>query len=426
MNTTDEKLFSSTGELDPNFGADGAYEVSPPSDYQVISPQALVLGPAGDSYYACSTIAVNGVMGYAYFHLTEGGTLDTTFGKEGYVFGDFGTSRFFPRQIFLVDIQATRKILVVGDFRASGSPSKKALFRMELNGTADATFGNNGLVIVESPATRCASTTATDRQPNNDQAQASVMSDGKILLLQNLDSPFGVITVLNSDGSPDKTFNKTGHFTAQPENALQTFLESVMRLPDGKYLAVGWVIVQPSDAPQALFIQLDGTGQLDTSFNKTGYLSVGEKNEYFAIHQLALQPNQRFLAIGEASASIRKGLLISREPNGEANIQFNRAQPLKTVLDYAETGWLAGTVQSDGKLLVAGRADLPMEATQNVVIARFISDGTLDTSFGKGTGSLRFPQTTGSSLAIAFMPDKVLFFSWTTDTNIKIMRGLLG
>ncbi|MFJ2540167.1 hypothetical protein [Pseudomonas sp. NPDC087614] len=243
---------------------------------------------------------------------------------------------------------------------------EKALYRMALNGTADATFGNNGLVIVDLPATRCASTPATDRQPNNDQAQASVMPDGKILLLQNLDSPFGVITVLNSDGSPDKIFNKTG------------------------------------------------------------YLSAGKKKEYFAIHQLALQPNQRVFAIGEASASVRKGLLISREPNGKANIQFNRTQPLKTVLDYAETGWLAGTAQSDGKLLVAGRADLPMEATRNVVIARLISDGTLDSSFGKGTGSLRFPQTTGSSPAIAFMPDNVLFFSWTTDTNIKIMRGLLG
>lgn len=133
--------FQANGEPDPNFGTDGkvktAFGTMSDAAYgvtQQLDGKIVVVGQSNSA--TVSDLAI------ARYRLN--GTLDNTFSGDGKLLesitnlGDYG---------YAVNVQSDGKILVAGS--ASGQQEDVALFRYTGQGIPDASFGNNGRVIID-------------------------------------------------------------------------------------------------------------------------------------------------------------------------------------------------------------------------------------------------------------------------------------
>ena len=129
--------------------------------------------------------------------LNSDGSVDTTFGTNGYVFDFFSTTY----DLFTcAAIQDDDKIIVGG--QSGGSSTKFALIRFEVNGAIDNSFGTSGKVM---------------NTVDNFSAYAKdivIQNDGKILLAGSIiDNTFNyafAVARYNYDGSLDTSFDTDG------------------------------------------------------------------------------------------------------------------------------------------------------------------------------------------------------------------------
>jgi uncharacterized delta-60 repeat protein len=127
-------------------------------------------------------------------------------------------------------------------------------------------------------------------------------------------------------------------------------------------------------------------GVLDTSFNSpNGFIiqPIGSGNDWG--QSLAIQPDGKILLGGYCKDVSNYDFCIARfNSNGTLDTSFGSSgkviQPIATFIDYGQS--LA--IQPNGKILLGG--DCIYGSKRDFCIARFnsdgISDGTLDTSFG--------------------------------------------
>ena len=139
---------------------------------------------------------------------------------------------------------------------------------------------------------------------------------------------------------------------------------------------------------------LISSGTLDSSFDADGLISapVGAGNDF--ARGIAIQSDGKYVVAGWS------------DPGGSADfavLRFNANGSLDTSFsgDGKQTSDIAGAdqaygvaLQSDGRIVVAGIATSGIDA--NIALARYNSDGSLDTSFD-GDGKLTLAQGTGGS-----------------------------
>ena len=155
---TTKKIHSSTlsGELDPIFGEKGlAFLHSPNPDFPNWSSRVVAVGPDNMIYIAGVLYDdVNGML-FALTRLNEAGSVDTSFGKQGFYYDFFygsASSSFYAEQIAFEN----GRILLTGTlfYRVGGvSARDKAAVRFLPNGTIDKKFGKEGKVIILAPNT---------------------------------------------------------------------------------------------------------------------------------------------------------------------------------------------------------------------------------------------------------------------------------
>jgi len=124
------------------------------------------------------------------------------------------------------------------------------------------------------------------------------------------------------------------------------------------------------------------TSVLDTSFGTSGKViqSIGSADDYG--YSLAIQTDGKILLGGYCSNGGNIDFCIARfNSNGSLDTSFNSPhgyiiQPIGLSTDYG----LSLAIQTDGKILLGGRC--LNGSNDDFCIARFNSNGTLDTSFG--------------------------------------------
>lgn len=126
-------------------------------------------------------------------------------------------------------------------------------------------------------------------------------------------------------------------------------------------------------------------GTLDPLFGTAG-ISRLSLQSYFSVSRIARQPDGRLVIAGEFSGQGGSALGLARVlPNGALDPGFGGSGVVRDEFnDLAGGGWSAsvGSVQIDGqgRILVAGSVSQP-NASQ-LMLTRFLSDGTPDPSFG--------------------------------------------
>ncbi len=326
LGNTAPTFISGNGKVTTDFGGfDDARSVTVQSDGKI-----LLAGSSGDDF--------------ALARYNSEGSLDTTLSSDGKLTTDFGGSDFGNS----VALQPDGKILLAGS-----SNGNFAVVRYNPNGSLDTSFGFNGRV-------------TTDFGSLEDYGYSvTVQSDGKILLAGSSDGDFALARY-SSDGSLDTTFSSYGKFTTDFGGSDYGY--SVVLQPDGKILLAG-----TSSCDFAL-ARYNTDGSLDTSFNDDGKLTT-DFGDYDFGYSVTVQPDGKILVTGSSNSDFA---LARYNSDGSLDTTLSSDGKLTTDFGGYDSGYSV-TVQPDGKILVAGLTGF---GNGDFDVARYNSNGALDSTFG--------------------------------------------
>ncbi|MEZ6078115.1 MAG: LamG-like jellyroll fold domain-containing protein [Pirellulaceae bacterium] len=245
-----------------------------------------------------------------------------------------------------------------------------ALVQYNADGTLDTSFGGGDGI-------------ANSGIAGTDEGNSvAVQSDGKILVAGSDNSNFLLARFL-SDGSLDTSYGTSGmvstDFAGGTDKAHSMTLQA-----DGKVLLGGLTFTGTSFDFGVARSHTDGT--LDTSFNSTGKVSIDlGANSNDTGYAITTQTDGKILLSGWTDAGGGNDFgLVRLNSNGSLDTSFNGTGKVVTPIGSGSDLGVSVTVQSDGKILVAGQSNT---AGNNFAAVRYHSDGSLDTTFG-GTGKV--------------------------------------
>ncbi|MCA9159301.1 MAG: cadherin domain-containing protein, partial [Planctomycetales bacterium] len=295
------------------------------------------------------------------------GSLDTSFGGgTGKVATAIGIGADNAKS---VKVLANGKILVVGSAIFSGSYDI-ALVQYNADGSLDTSFGGGDGI-------------ANSGIAGSDEGNCvAVQSDGKILVAGSDNSNFLLARFL-SDGSLDTSYGTSGRVSTDFAGGLDKAYSMTLQA-DGKALLGGLTFNGTSFDFGVVRYHTDGTH--DTSFNSTGKVSIDlGANSNDTGYAITTQTDGKILLSGWTDADGGNDFgLVRLNSNGSLDTTFNGTGKVVTPIGSGSDLGLSVTVQSDGKILVAGQSNT---AGNNFAAVRYNSDGSLDTTFG-GTGKV--------------------------------------
>ncbi|MDB4998125.1 MAG: Delta-60 repeat-containing protein [Myxococcaceae bacterium] len=370
VGSTGEALFvaryEATGTLDPSFATGGIFQLpiggfTSANAVAIESDQKIVI--AG-GFSGAST-------GSAFvLRLSTSGTLDTAFGNQG-----LATS---PGAAYAVAIQADGAVVSAG----YDEMSRRYVRRHLASGAVDTSFGAGGV--------------ATHPTSGSWGSTLTVQSDGKILVGGHLGSSL-LVERLTTAGALDTTFATGGSFVSAGGGG-SSQADSIVVQSDGKLVVGGYY--QPTGSTAQLAVgRLGADGTVDTTFGagSTGWITFGGSSG--AAESLVLLADGSILA-GGWSGSI-SGIVhftaagavdTTFGSNGFASADFGGAT-METVLRLA-----------DGTLFGVGT--LPGNSDTRVELSHFSATGAHDTTFGtNGLLKVQIGGTFDRALAVALQPD---------------------
>ncbi len=300
------------------------------------------------------------------------GDVDPTFGQNGAVIyhgllNEHDSSKG-------VAIQPDGKIVVVG-YTFNGETFDVLLLRCNNNGTLDNTFGTGGVV-------------QYDYANQGDFGYAvAIQPDGKIVVVgSTYDISFFDQNVLvlrfNSNGTIDNTFGTNGVATYNGDNFEDTAYAVAIQ-QDGKIVIVGSTIsISGGHDDEVLVLRYNTDGTLDNTFGTGGVVKYDYANDADYGYGVAIQQDGKIVITGSSyHPTYNDGLIVLRyNVNGTLDNTFGTGGIVRYDYQYADDRGYGVTIQSDGKVIVAGCTFNGQNF--DVLVLRYNSNGTLDSTFG--------------------------------------------
>ena len=297
--------------------------------------------------------------------------LDPAFGGgSGIVTTPIGTSAAADAVV----LQPDGKIVAAGAAVQPDDSQTFALARYQPNGSLDPAFGSGG--IVQSPA--------------GVARAVAVQPDGKIVAAgTNLAQVR--LARYDADGSLDGGFGSGGVVTT-PVGTGTAGVTAIVLQPDGKIVVGG----ESSDGSKTVFtlVRYDVSGSLDTTFGSGGIVTTQVGTGNSSIEGLALQPDGKIVADGDALNGSSEGVpgLARYNTDGSLDTTFGSGGIVTTHVGIAGAGVRVGplVLQPDGKVVVVAGFSL----------VRYGANGTLDPSFGAASSLVGGPGPPATGLAL--------------------------
>jgi uncharacterized delta-60 repeat protein len=204
-------------------------------------------------------------------------------------------------------------------------------------------------------------------------------ADGKIVAAGESDvggsNPKFVVARFNPDGTPDTTFGGDGtvtnDFTSSEDVAF-----AVAVAPDGKIVAAG-----TAGFEQFAVARYNTDGSLDTTFGGSGKITTDFTSHEDLAFTMAVQTDGKIVAGGDSGGKNGKFALARYNTDGSLDTSFGGDGRVTTDFTSYPDDLLALAFQPDGKILAAGGNGFGAP-NEKFALARYNSDGSLDTSFG--------------------------------------------
>ena len=361
----------------------------------------------GGSYLGVSDDANTGVR-----RLNQDGSLDTSF---------VPVSFFLNSIVNDLKIQADGKIIVGGSFQLNNSFN---IIRLNTDGSVDNTFTpfssinpvaevaiqTDGKIIVGGGSPGFVRRLNTNGSIDNSFSPivtdngvvntVKIRSDGKVLVGGSFTAVNGFLqgrlSLINSDGSIDLTFN-------QNNPGANGAISDLELKSDGKILIGGGFSTFNSTA-RVKIAQLNADGSIDMSYVNNVTLSLALVNdiEYMADGRVLAGINPQ-TGISSITRYTIEGILDTTFA-----VNINRSGRVRKLLQ-----------QPDGKILVGGTFTLVNNVKRNY-IARINADGSLDNTF---VPFINFLTTIQNVSAIALQPDGKILFGTEINATVRRMNA---
>lgn len=294
--------------------------------------------------------------------LLAAGDLDATFGSGGVVTSPFGST---SSSISALALQPDGKIIAAGF-----TGQAYAIARYNTDGSLDQSFGSGGTVVIDSPGSA---------------HSVALEPDGDIIVVgdRNTGTDDTLVVQLTSHGALDPGFGANG--------------EEILNLGGGGSVAIdaaGTVYVAGDLYGTYNVARLNADGSVDTTFGKNGIASLpAQPFSNGNLHDIALQADGKIVLGGSGGimiagpggvpTAVPDFAVVRFNSDGTPDTAFGTGGVVQTTfrgLDNAD----AMAIQADGKILLAGESGRPSGAGYDLAMARYNSDGTLDSTFGSG------------------------------------------
>jgi uncharacterized delta-60 repeat protein len=303
-----------------------------------------IAGLQDSSMYVLSAARINNISLSVVMHIKEDGTIDSSFGNAGRAIMQYGTSIY----MYSMSLQTDGKILATGLSYVTVSDANFITCRINTDGTIDSTFGNNGYAEYGFGTNEDAANAVKvlsdgsilvagySRQPNKRSTLVKYTTDGVV------DSTFGVNGVLiisNAGGSTDQitsidqlvdgTIVSTGFKTSSSGansaiafriDNLGTPLGGIVNLSSGSdsrasaILSDGYQYYVIGNNSTATFItKLDTLGVIPTSFNNGNYVSLSGGGAITYLAGITRQWDGKIVVCGSSGqTNFTRGWMIAR------------------------------------------------------------------------------------------------------------------
>ena len=265
-------------------------------------------------------------------------------------------------------------------------------------GDLDPTFGSGGKLITTG--------FRPDPSASSSARAVAIQPDGKIVAAGTSGELFGTqhhryiaIARYNPDGSLDSTFGNGGRVSSDAAG-LQIEIWAMALLPDGKILLGGGGF-------NFVLVRFNSNGSLDTAWGNNGVVTTdfaGGSTNDDSIYSIVVQPDGKIAAAGYARVgSLRDFALARYNSDGTPDTTFDTDGKLTTQFSSSDDEALALLRQPDGKLIAAGYG---FGSSFDFALARYNVDGSLDMTFdGDGKVLADFFGSTDQARAAVLQPD---------------------
>lgn len=371
-----DKSFSEDGKLTTDFGF---------NDFA----QAVAIQNNGRIMVAGGTTSITN-WDYAIAQYKNDGSPDNGFYEEGKKIAYVPVGKGSLRSIA---VQNDGKTVVAGDMLDSVNRSNFFIARYNSDGSPDKTFSGDGKQVTDFGFSYSHLNTLTI------QHDGKIVVAGTVIISAYPDPDTGYMAIAryNTDGTPDSTFSDDGRQeTSLGNNYLSASVSSLAVQEDGKILAGG--VVTDIEWNHHVFLARYYTdGSLDNSFGKDGIATVQFAPEYNNASSLAIDQNKKIIMAGGTNMGDNNDFALVRfNDDGTLDKTFGTGGKLTTDFEGNHDSGNSLAIQNDGKIVVAG-VTAESDFEYDFSIARYNNDGSLDNTFGmEGKSTVDFGYNDGA------------------------------
>lgn len=341
--------------------------------------------------------------------------LDLTFNSpNGFINTDFG---FTPQESFArsILIQPDGKIIMAGETTNNSSVKIIALARYNSNGSLDNTFGTGGL------------TTQSIGTDINNYGLA-LLSNGKIIVTGTYNPGSSLsniyVAAFSSNGSLDLTFGTSpgytqispslfnANFPFTVDNCYSSSVQiDTSGLGPNKIVIGGFIRKLTPNRYYVALVRLNLNGSLDSTFGTNGLVAYNFNpgTDNFT-NALVISSSGDYFLCGSQQSINQQFSIYKFDTNGAPIASFGSSgfKLIPNFLPSAADNASCLTIQSDGKIVVAGSGIDPISGYSFLALARIDSfSGNLDPSFGLGGQVITnlLPSISLSGNSIVLQPD---------------------
>jgi len=295
------------------------------------------------------------------------GSLDAGFGTGGIAFTDHHSFSFAGD----LAIQPDGKLLVSG---GSTAPIARVA-RFNVDGTLDSSFGIAGEIHIDLG------------EGGYSAEDIAIQGSNKILVaIGNSTYTYEFITArIEFDGTPDTTFGENGFAITCKEGFITTgcglTTEKMDVQPDGRFVVGGrWLDTYLYGA----VAQYTAEGNADTIFGDSGLFLQGFIPDDIIFNDVKYQSDGKIVACGYGKTifSPTNYLFVLRLLNdGQTDPDFG-TDGLAAIPIDGQISINSLDIQNDGKIVIAGELEVVEFLDNDMILARLLANGEIDSSFG--------------------------------------------
>lgn len=281
-------------------------------------------------------------------HLPNGDP-DSSFGNAGILSIDNKDGDEF---FYKINVDISGHIYLLGN-----GNNNTYMVKLLLNGTLDQDFGEGGFLKIYG------------RESDGSIRDMLVKPDGKILFCGSESSDFFLFQLF-TDGSPDLTFGDQGTtYHSLTTDGLGDDALTLALQNNGRILVGGVSDVTPT------VLAFTADGDLDISFNQTGFTQVQSPDYQGRFEQLHVFDDQSFIAVGSENGGNRKAMFAAFEPDGQPDTNRFGTQVIKPDTDQE---------QNFRSMAVSPKEEIYYQSffNEKFLLTKLTPQGQLDSTFG--------------------------------------------